>query len=119
MKSEYCSQCGSKVEATMPRPKFCANCGSPLGAHAHTSQGGLAAPVETEVAEGDEQVPNIARLQYDIDVGSFNKVKIESILGQGSENDGYKRQPAPDEGDPLKNAQNQCLSSRQPQDIGE
>ena len=71
---KYCSECGTKVEYKFSPPKFCSNCGAPMGVAQNESK-----PLDRNVSsqrksqaisdnETDaESVPYISKLEYEID----------------------------------------------------
>ena len=72
---KYCSECGAKYEYKFSPPKFCSNCGAPMGVAQNESK-----PLNRNVttsrkiqaindSETDAQsVPNISNLEYEIEM---------------------------------------------------
>lgn len=99
MRSKFCPSCGGKNEYSYQPPKFCNNCGAPFDGVSVSSTTPTApstkkktglikrAPVkplkedETDI----EQVPSIARLEYDIDMPQDNIHKMSDILNEEKE----------------------------------
>ncbi len=85
MQKTYCSSCGSKVEYSLNKPKFCSSCGEPLGvmsmAKKITRRGSIGSPQEE--VHGDEtnyaHVPNIGKLEYDVDYDSDKKLRTITL----------------------------------------
>jgi len=84
MSSIYCTECGTKIEYTGSKPKFCSNCGSSIPGgttqNKKESKSSLSRkPQEHSIAsdkEGTdyEHVPNVSKLDYEIEYGgSFGK----------------------------------------------
>lgn len=126
MITEFCMNCGAKIEYALNKPNFCSSCGSPLGGVAKAAQ-----PQEinnvTEVAqeEPSDSIPNISKLEYSIETNQ-NKLTFGDLMTQASQDskNEYKREPVrrkanvdPGE-DILKSTMQQCRSSKEPEDIG-
>ena len=92
----YCKSCGAPNAYGSKKPKFCNNCGAPLGGEAKAS-----APVKKQVKpqkqpvpqesydyeddiDDSPQIPNISRLEADIDTGQMRGVKLGEIAGTAS-----------------------------------
>jgi len=94
MLSTYCQHCGSKNEYSSVKPKFCSSCGQMLAgdfneARAVTQTVTRKAPVarsENYDEEGTDvyEVPNISRLEYDIEVSNSSTFTLGSIMPQDS-----------------------------------
>ena len=91
---KFCSECGSKVEYKFNPPKFCSNCGSPIGAAVAASQEQEPPPPMEQVgrmrkkikavsdSETDaEHVPQLTRLEFEIDSYASHQDTIGSLLG--------------------------------------
>ena len=87
---KYCSECGTKHEYKFSPPKFCSNCGSPMGV-AQSEAKPLSRNVETlrkskALSENEtdaEFVPDISKLEYEIeDYGSTVQQTIGSLGGK-------------------------------------
>ena len=89
---KYCSACGAKHEYKFSPPKFCSNCGAPMGIAQNESK-----PLNRSVkasskfkaindSETDaEFVPNISKLEYDIDdYGASRQQTIGSLAGRSA-----------------------------------
>ena len=79
---KFCSECGYKVEYKFSPPKFCPNCGTPMGIAAVNESRPLNRSVSRNKIKEEKDgytdadyVPNISKLDYDIDLfegrGSF------------------------------------------------
>ena len=88
---KYCSECGSKHEYKFSPPKFCPNCGSPLGVASLNESKPLNRSIsstrKSKAISDDEtdaeEVPNISKLQYEIeDFGSNFQQTIGSLAGK-------------------------------------
>ena len=84
----YCQKCGSGTEYSFDKPKFCASCGNSFGAsmpqQAQSRQRTIPAPRVThneDDEEGSERVPDINRLDFDIDIPQRKGSKIGNLVG--------------------------------------
>ncbi len=76
MQKTYCTSCGSKVEYSLQKPKFCSSCGEPLDivnvAKNVTRQGSVAS--QRQETSGEEtnysHVPKVKGLQYEVEYDS-------------------------------------------------
>ena len=89
---KYCSDCGAKHEYKFSPPKFCSNCGSPMGVAQNESKP-LSRSVESSRksqsindSETDaEFVPDISKLEYEIeDYGASIQHTIGSLGGKSA-----------------------------------
>ena len=72
---KYCSECGAKHEYKFSPPKFCSNCGAPMGVATMNESKPLSRNVSSAKkfkAIGDDEtdaefVPDISKLEYDIE----------------------------------------------------
>lgn len=90
MLSTYCQHCGSKNEYSSVKPKFCSSCGQMLAGdfnEARTNTKTVSKKVNTVKSENyDEEgsdiyeVPNISKLEYDIEVSSGSTFTLGSIM---------------------------------------
>lgn len=126
MITEFCMNCGAKIEYALHKPNFCSSCGSPLGGVAKAAQPQKANIVtEIEQEEPSDSIPNISKLEYSIE-NNQNKLTFGDLMthaSQDSKNE-YKRETVrskanidPSE-DILKSTMQQCRSSKKPDDIG-
>ena len=89
---KYCSECGAKHEYKFSPPKFCSNCGAPMGTAQKESK-----PLNKKIianekskAINDEEtdaefVPQISKLEYEIeDFGASVQQTIGSLGGKQS-----------------------------------
>jgi len=87
---KYCSECGAKHEYKFSPPKFCSNCGSPMGVAQNESKPlnrNTTASRKSKAVNDDETdaefVPDISKLEYDIeDYGAGVQQTIGSIGGK-------------------------------------
>jgi hypothetical protein len=97
----YCQKCGNGTEYSFDKPKFCSGCGSGFSiASSHAPK--ITKPV-TKITQVDEEeeisverVPNISKLDFDIDVRSNKGAKLDSLMGthngQSSEETNFRAQ---------------------------
>jgi len=107
MLSTYCQHCGSKNEYSTVKPKFCSSCGQMLAGdynEAKTStQSKLSAfarkPVQQEVHDEDGtdiyEVPDISRLEYDIEFEQDSRFTLGSIMPQQQDRTQKKKRGRP------------------------
>ena len=101
----YCSTCGSGTNYTMTKPKFCSSCGGSFSALAKTPPKRVfkanpqnpIATVQEEVEEEEFEMPNIDKLEIDINASrSFGIVSLKDLaVGEAQQNDGYVRETDP------------------------
>lgn len=125
MITEFCMQCGSKIEYSLQRPNFCSSCGSPLNEAKKTSE----KPIE-KVSEAAQQessapiLPSIEGLEYSIN-NNQSKLTFGDLMSQASSDNkaSYnKSQVRPKaEYDPsedvIKSTMQQCRSKRKSEDV--
>ena len=87
MPHKYCKSCGSKNEYIGSPPKFCSNCGKPLGlapVAKRVVKNSIAQTKRQEVLAEDESdidyVPNIASLQYEVSPFEKKSFKVEELF---------------------------------------
>ncbi len=83
MNSVYCTSCGSKVEYSYPKPKFCSSCGCSMFAEDEKTPRKSSA-TRTQTLQEDEtsleRVPNIKSFSYDVDYGLPSIIKGKDIV---------------------------------------
>ena len=88
---KFCSECGVKVEYKFSPPKFCSSCGSPMGIASTNESKPLNRNVRAQrkieaIGEDEtdaESVPQISKLEYEIDTfGSEYVQTMGSLLGK-------------------------------------
>lgn len=92
----YCTQCGSPTAYSLSKPKFCSSCGKPFNESFTKNVIATQKPniqqkntlprldIEDDYDDiGDEahSVPNISRLNYEIESSRDQKIKIGDIIG--------------------------------------
>ena len=91
---KYCSECGAKHEYKFSPPKFCSNCGAPMGVaqneskplNRNTTASRKSKAINDEEPDA-EFVPNISKLEYEIeDFGASVQQTIGSLGGKTSPN---------------------------------
>jgi hypothetical protein len=98
MRSKFCPSCGGKNEFSYQPPKFCSNCGAPFDSLAsfskspsttQTKRKGLIEKTPIKLLKEDEtyidEVPSIAKLEYDLDVPQDNIHKMSDIFHEDKE----------------------------------
>ena len=89
MQKTYCTSCGSKIEYSLKKPKFCSNCGEPLESLNHNNAASprrVSKNIPTAESFGDEtnysHVPGIDKLEYDVEYSSdasLRKITFEDL----------------------------------------
>ena len=89
MISKYCKKCGHDNKYVGVQPKFCSSCGSSLSEVSsepvrHVVNRSIASKKPSVVLNEDETdveyVPDIRRLQYDVEVAPSRTIKMGDIL---------------------------------------
>ena len=89
---KYCSECGAKHEYKFSPPKFCSNCGAPMGVaqneskplNRNTTASKKSKAINDEETDA-EFVPKISKLEYEIeDFGASVQQTIGSLGGKQS-----------------------------------
>ncbi len=82
----YCQKCGSGNEYSLSKPKFCSNCGFSFSI-ASSSIPKVIKNIpkitqnEDEEEIGTERVPDISKLDFDIDINSNKGTKLNNLMG--------------------------------------
>ena len=83
----YCQNCGKPTEYTaLSKPNFCFNCGTPFAGGISTANTNQVSPsASSTVLDNDDdeitEIPNINKLQVDINVEEVQGIKIENLAG--------------------------------------
>jgi hypothetical protein len=82
----YCQKCGNGTEYSFDKPKFCSGCGSSFSiAPSVAAKVTRPTPKITQVDEEEEisteRVPDISKLDFDIDIRSNKGSKLNSLMG--------------------------------------
>lgn len=122
MITEFCMNCGAKIQYALNKPNFCSSCGTPLN---KTTEASAQAPVEEEVQqEPEETFSKISKLDYSIDTNQ-NQVTFGDLISQASRDSKTEYQKSsvrpkaaydPSE-DVIKSTMQQCRSRKDPEDI--
>lgn len=96
MQKTYCTSCGSKIEYSLQKPKFCSHCGEPLDLlnnNNAVSSRRVSRNTPTQESFGDEtnysHVPNISKLEYDVEYSS--DASLKKITFEDLRNDAEQR----------------------------
>lgn len=85
MNHVFCTECGSKIEYSYSKPKFCSGCGAKCGG-AISKRENKSVVVEHESLAEDEtsidEVPNIRGLAVDTESYGNNVFSFESLVGE-------------------------------------
>ena len=123
MNSEFCMQCGSKVEFGLKAPNFCPSCGAPFNQDAKASVSDAEVEIETPIQE--ESVPRLSKLEYSIGDGAkpvtFGDLAAQTQTStQPYEKAAARPLPPTVEGeDILKTTMAECASAREPKELGD
>ena len=82
----YCQKCGNATEYSFDKPKFCSGCGSSFViASSFIPKAAKPTPKITQEEQeeeiGTERVPDISKLDFDIDIRSNKGVKLNNLMG--------------------------------------
>jgi hypothetical protein len=97
----YCQKCGNGTEYSFDKPKFCSGCGLNFSiASSHISKIIKPAKIITQIEDEEEisveKIPNISKLEFDIDIRSNKGSKLNNLIGthngESPEEAGGKRQ---------------------------
>ena len=133
MKTEYCPTCGAKNLYDLHRPKFCSSCGSNMSPSEASKYNVISEKIASEKnthiddpsGEDIYEVPNISRLQYEVDISSLEskRTSIGKLAQEQSENPnqeklGKRMAPKTRGGnDPIAESIRECLPSKEPKEI--
>lgn len=127
MNTEFCMNCGSKVEFALKAPNFCPSCGSPFNEVSKASSTAVSEVSETQSDPDDisTQVPQLSKLQYSIG-DSSQKVTFGDLANQAQASSGpYEKappRPAPKSRngeDVIKSVMAECASAREPKELSD
>ena len=80
----YCPDCGTKMEYTAKKPKFCIDCGYAFAGVAKQQKANYQKLSEAEAEEEDDtpvNLPNIQRLEVEIEVDKPIGFEFGSLIG--------------------------------------
>lgn len=90
MLSTYCQHCGSKHEYRTTKPNFCSSCGQPLAGNFEEARATIKPEPPTRKVQHQEihdedgtdiyELPDISKLEYDIEVTDNSGFTLGSIL---------------------------------------
>jgi len=83
MASLFCPECGTKNMYTLKKPNFCQGCGqtfSAFGMQTPRAQQTSYSAAQVAQEPQEESVPDISRLEYEIDIPKGNKMTFESLV---------------------------------------
>jgi len=82
----YCQKCGSATEYSFDKPKFCSRCGSSFSLSFASASKPIKPAIKiTQIEEEEEiceeRVPDITKLEFDIDIRSNKGTKLNNLMG--------------------------------------
>jgi hypothetical protein len=85
MNHVYCTECGSKMEYSYSKPKFCSNCGNKCGSDSQSlNKSSLNESNSSESLSDDEtsvnEVPDISKLDVDYESHGNHVFSFESLV---------------------------------------
>ena len=88
---KYCSECGAKHEYKFSPPKFCSNCGAPMGVATANeskplSRNTTASRKSKAINDSEtdaEFVPDISKLQYEVEIDQTQHT-LGSLAGKSA-----------------------------------
>lgn len=125
MNVEFCTDCGTRIDYALNKPKFCSSCGVPMGKSAPASPSEVSEATNVETPEESQVVPHISKLEYSIDTGR-SRTTFGDLISQAAQdpNGAYQRagsRPKPptlSSDAAVKQSLEQCRSAREPSDLG-
>ena len=82
MASIFCPECGAKNSYTLKKPNFCQSCGETFAAFGMSSASASKSSLRASAGkEGEEVIPTLSKLEYDIDLSSSaTKTTLEDLV---------------------------------------
>ncbi len=123
MNSEFCMQCGSKVEYGLRAPNFCPSCGAPFNESASASV--VETEAEIEPDSDRSSIPKLSKLEYSIGDAAKPLTFGDLAAQTQSSQQPYEKaaaRPAPPtvEGEYIfKSTLAECASAREPKELSE
>lgn len=123
MITEFCMNCGAKIEYALHKPNFCSSCGNPLGG---TAKASIEPAQEKKEEASDESFSRPSKLDYSINTDQ-NKITFGDLVAKASQDNDteYKKDSVrpkanfePGE-DVVKSTMQQCRSRKDPDDISD
>ena len=89
----YCQNCGKPTDYTaLSKPNFCFNCGAPFAGGVSTATVNQATQPSGPVLDDEiNEVPDIHKLEVDINVEGVTAIKLENLAG--TQQDGFSEPP--------------------------
>lgn len=82
----YCSDCGTKLEYSYSKPKFCSSCGNKFGSPGLISKKTIKnTEIEAKLSDDETQInelPHIERLEVDFESHGNNVFSFASLAGK-------------------------------------
>jgi hypothetical protein len=96
----YCQDCGKPNSYGSSRPSFCQGCGTPLGKTKGKPRKTALSRLDDDDPETTDaaQVPNITRLEVEIDTTPRKGVRIEDVVGTSNPDGIDDDRPIPPDG---------------------
>ena len=95
MNHVFCTECGNKIEYSYSKPKFCSGCGSKFGGASLVDKKSNKIPKNEESLAEDEtsidEVPDIKRLEVDLEQYNDNVFTFGSLAGDNSQQAASRR----------------------------
>ena len=80
----YCPDCGTKMEYTAKKPKFCIDCGYAFAGVAKQQKANYQKSIEEEEEDAPVSLPNIQGLEVEIEVDKPTGFEFGSLIGTAS-----------------------------------
>ena len=80
----YCPDCGTKMEYTAKKPKFCIDCGYAFAGVAKQQKANYQKSIEAEEEDAPVSLPNIQGLEVEIEVDKPTGFEFGSLIGTAS-----------------------------------
>lgn len=95
MNHVFCTECGSKIQYSYSKPKFCSSCGHKIGSSAQLLKKSQSNVQEEQFLSEDEtsidELPDISRLQVDLEQYTDNVFTFGSLVGEESSKPSTRR----------------------------
>lgn len=129
MAHEFCMDCGHKIEYSLKKPNFCPQCGNGMTEAANASTVNKVAEVADPTPLPSESPadagPWLSKgLEYSINVNTSSRVTMADLIEQAQANPDIKPsqlnrpEPPASDDDALQKAMDECLPSRESEDLG-
>tara|TARA_B100000029_G_scaffold508999_1_gene597223 strand:+ start:200 stop:592 length:393 start_codon:yes stop_codon:yes gene_type:complete len=129
MAHEFCMNCGHKIDYSLKKPNFCPQCGNGMNEASNASVVNEVAEVADSVSPPSEPRVNNGPwlskgLEYSVNVNTSSRVTMADLIREAQANPDAtpsqinRPEPPPSDDDALQKAMDECLPSRESEDLG-